>query len=146
MSVKSSLCLAFCTAAVNMTLTWHTSRHCSYRGQRCAENHNKLHRKFVFYTAISILVIANHNTFRVLFDKIASVHFIWKMYLYFSIVNGQPREPALCQLYRHTIAAAAPLLLAPATVDRYFLPAGRPAANPPHATAALAWFGRHTGR
>ena len=24
------------------------------------------------------------------------------MYLYFSIGNGQPREPALCQLYRHT--------------------------------------------
>ena len=24
------------------------------------------------------------------------------MYLYFSIENGQPREPALCQLYRHT--------------------------------------------
>jgi len=25
-----------------------------------------------------------------------------KIYLYFSIVNGQPVEPALCQLYRHT--------------------------------------------
>jgi len=24
------------------------------------------------------------------------------IYLYFSIGNGQPREPALCQLYRHT--------------------------------------------
>jgi len=24
------------------------------------------------------------------------------MHLYFSIGNGQPREPALCQLYRHT--------------------------------------------
>jgi len=24
------------------------------------------------------------------------------MYLYFSTGNGQPREPALCQLYRHT--------------------------------------------
>jgi len=28
--------------------------------------------------------------------------FSQKMYLYFSAGNGQPREPALCQLYRHT--------------------------------------------
>jgi len=28
--------------------------------------------------------------------------FFQKMYLYFSAGNGQPREPALCQLYRHT--------------------------------------------
>ena len=28
--------------------------------------------------------------------------FIWKIYLYFSAGNGQRREPALCQLYRHT--------------------------------------------
>jgi len=33
----------------------------------------------------------------------ASVYFISKkIYLYFSIGNGQPRDPALCQLYRHT--------------------------------------------
>ena len=38
-----------------------------------------------------------------LFDKIASVYFIRKVYSYFSTGNGQPREPALCQLYRHTI-------------------------------------------
>jgi len=25
------------------------------------------------------------------------------MYLYFSIGNGQPREPALCQLYQHNL-------------------------------------------
>jgi len=43
------------------------------------------------------------NSFRVLFDKIASVYFIWKkIYLYFSVGGGQPREPAPCQLmYRH---------------------------------------------
>jgi len=29
-----------------------------------------------------------HNSFRVLFDKIASVHFIGEIYLYFSIGNG----------------------------------------------------------
>jgi len=55
-----------------------------------------------FLSAFNILLISNHNTFRVQFDKIASVYFIWKMYLHFSIGNGQPREPALCQLYRHT--------------------------------------------
>ena len=53
-------------------------------------------------TAISILLISNRNSFRVSFGKIASVYFILKMYLYFSNGNGQPREPALCQLYRHT--------------------------------------------
>ena len=37
-----------------------------------------------------------------LFDKIAFVYFIGKIYLYFSIGNGQPMEPALCQLYRCT--------------------------------------------
>ena len=31
-----------------------------------------------------------------------SVYFIWKIYLYFSIGNGEPRQPALCQMYRHT--------------------------------------------
>jgi len=50
---------------------------------------------------MSIFVISNHNSCRVLFDKIASVYFIRKIYLYFSIGNGQPMEPALCQLYRH---------------------------------------------
>jgi len=54
-------------------------------------------------TAISTLPISNHNSLRVLFDKIASAYFIEKkIYLYFSIGNGQPGEPALCQLYRHT--------------------------------------------
>jgi len=50
---------------------------------------------------MSIFVISNHNSCRVLFDKIASLYFIRKIYLYFSIGNGQPMEPALCQLYRH---------------------------------------------
>jgi len=34
-------------------------------------------------TSISILVISCHNSFGVLFDKIASVYFIWKMHSYF---------------------------------------------------------------
>ena len=56
------------------------------------------------------MLISNHNSFRVLFDKIASVYFIWKKYL-FSISNGQPREPVLCQLYRHTFIACDCLVL-----------------------------------
>ena len=48
------------------------------------------------------MVISNPHSFRVLFDKIASIYFIRKIYLYSSIGNDQPREPALCQLYRHT--------------------------------------------
>ena len=39
-----------------------------------------------------------------MFDKIASVYFIWKIYLHFSTGNSQPREPGLYQLYRHTFA------------------------------------------
>ena len=37
-----------------------------------------------------------------LFDKIASDILGEKIYLYFNIGDGQPRELALCQLYRHT--------------------------------------------
>ena len=40
-----------------------------------------------------------------MFDEIASVDFIWKICQYFIIGNGQPREPALCQLYQHTLIA-----------------------------------------
>jgi len=56
----------------------------------------------LFKAAISILPISNHNCFRVLFDKIAFVYFIGKICSHFSIGNGQPREPALCQLYQRT--------------------------------------------
>jgi len=31
----------------------------------------------------------NRNSFRLLCDEIASVHFIWKIYLYFSIEMGK---------------------------------------------------------
>jgi len=36
----------------------------------------------LFLTAISVFVISNHNSFRALSDKIASVYFIWKKYIY----------------------------------------------------------------
>ena len=49
-------------------------------------------------TAISISVFSNHNSFRVPFDKIASVGNILfeKIYLYFSIGNGQPMGNQHC--------------------------------------------------
>ena len=72
------------------------------RDRKCAEIITNDTISLLFKSAISILVISNHNSFRVLFDKIASVYFISKIYLYFIIENGQPRKPALCQLYRHT--------------------------------------------
>jgi len=40
-----------------------------------------------------------------MFDKIASVYSIRKIYLHFRIGNGQPRKPALCQLYRHAFVS-----------------------------------------
>ena len=73
-----------------------------YREQKCAENYNKQHNKFIILTAISILLISNRKNFRVLFEKNAYVYFNWKINLYFSIGNGLPRKPALCQLYRHS--------------------------------------------
>ena len=43
-------------------------------------------------TAISILVISNYNSFQVQFDKIASIYFMQKIYIYlhFRTGNGQP--------------------------------------------------------
>jgi len=46
------------------------------------------------------LVISSHNSFRVLFDEIVS-YILFEIHI-ISIGNGRPREPALCQLYRHT--------------------------------------------
>ena len=42
------------------------------------------------------------------FVKLLSDIFLKKIYLYFSIGNGQPGELALCQLYRHTFVPYAP--------------------------------------
>jgi len=56
----------------------------------------------MFEAAVNVFVISNRISFQVLFDKIAFVYFIWEIYLYFSIGNGEPRQPALCQMYRHT--------------------------------------------
>jgi len=49
-------------------------------------------------------IISNHNGSRVLFDKNCFRIFNLKnrLYLYFGIGDGQPREPALCQLHSFT--------------------------------------------
>ena len=88
----------------------HHSTPLCCRQRKYAENYNKWHNKFVFFlkTAINILVISNHTSFRVLLDKIASMYFIWKIYCYFNIGNGQLREKALCQLYRHAFVPYTP--------------------------------------
>jgi len=43
---------------------------------------------------ISILLILNHKSFRVLFDKIASVYFIWKIYKYTDGSDAMSKWPA----------------------------------------------------
>ena len=57
---------------------------------------------FFFKLQSAFSVISNHISFRMLFDKIASDILGEKIYLYFNIGDGQPRELALCQLYQHT--------------------------------------------
>jgi len=54
-------------------------------------------------TTIGTLAISNHDCFPVLFDKIACVYYILEMFCILALEMAcQPREPALCQLYRHT--------------------------------------------
>jgi len=62
----------------------------------------------------------------------------------FSLVNSAVNMtlPAFAAERR----AAAPLLLGAGAVDRYVLPAGRSAANPPHAAASVERWGRQTDR
>jgi len=62
----------------------------------------KRHNNLFFKLQSEIVLISNHNSFRVLFDKSAPAYFISEIYLYFIIGNGQPRKPTLCQWYRHT--------------------------------------------
>jgi len=58
------------------------------------------------------------------------------MYLYFSIGNGQPREPALCQLYRHTCCWQVDY--GDGTATATFAASGRVAPVPDWAGAAAA--------
>jgi len=53
------------------------SNHCRATGNESVPK-TKTNDRIIFFslTTISILAISNHNSFRVLFDKIASVYFI----------------------------------------------------------------------
>jgi len=55
-----------------------------------SENYNKEHIKCIFKTAISILVISNHNSFWVLFDKTASLYFFDKYIYIFALEIASP--------------------------------------------------------
>ena len=70
--------------------------------RRCAENYNKWYNTVFLNSKQQFGSLSNQNSFWVSSDKIASVYFSWKTHLHSSTGNGQPREPALCQLYRHT--------------------------------------------
>jgi len=73
-------------------LQLHEHRRTQNRERKCAENYNTWHSNFFLKLQSAFLVISNHNSFRVLFGKIASVYFIWKIYvgLYFSIGMAGP--------------------------------------------------------
>jgi len=72
---------------------------------------------------------------------------VWLLELQSLTNRVQPAMPTV-NVTLPTFAAAAPLPWAPnpAAVDRYLLPAGRPAANPPHATAEVDRRHRQTDR
>jgi len=66
-------------------------------------------RSLFFSTAISILVISNHNSFRVPFDKIASVYFIWKKCIYI-LASGTGTVPIVSAHFRSYIGLICPSL------------------------------------
>jgi len=52
----------------------------------------------IFKTAMSVLVISNHNSFRVLSDKLASVYFLFEKYIYIlalEMANQLPIVPTV---------------------------------------------------
>jgi len=55
-------------------------------------------------TAIGILVISNHNSFRVMFDKIASVYFIWKKHPNISALEMASAGKQHCANYIGTLS------------------------------------------
>ena len=68
-----------------------------YRERKHAVNYNEQQNKFIFKTAVSILMISNHNSFRVLSDENCfRIYFIWKVYLYFSLASPRNQHCANC--------------------------------------------------
>ena len=71
-----------------------------YRERKSAKNYKKNNTTNVFFkTANSILVISNDNSFRVLFDKTASVYFICCAFSALTLLVGwQGGHPACKKL------------------------------------------------
>jgi len=63
-------------------------RYWQYRERKCAKIYNKWYNKFILLTAIRILVISDHNSCWVLFDKIASVFL--KIYFILALEMASP--------------------------------------------------------
>jgi len=61
--------------------------------------------------------------------KLFSYILFEKIYLYFSIGNGQPTEPALCQLYRRTLVQYRPTYGARTVIAKDSARGDRPASN-----------------
>ena len=83
---------------------WYSLRTRQHRGNQSVPRiiiHNTIN--LFFKTAISSLVISNHNSFRVLFDEIASVFFYFiSKNTYILVLKMASPGNQLCQLYRHT--------------------------------------------
>ena len=102
------------------------------------------------------MVISKQNSFRVLFDKIASEYFIWKIsdILASEMVSPGNQHCANCigtLSFPFGAERRAPVMprrccWAPAAVYRYLLPGRRSAANPPHAAAAVVTMMGRTDR
>ena len=72
------------------------------REGKCAENYNKWHNKFIFLNCNQHFGNFEPQQFPGAVWQDCFRYFILKISLYFSIGNGQSREPAMCQLYRYT--------------------------------------------
>ena len=73
-----------------------------YRIRKCAENYNKKHNKFILKTQSAFWSFQTITVSECCLIKLLPYYIVGVCEKYFSIGNNQPREPALCQLYRHT--------------------------------------------
>jgi len=68
---------------LSTSLAWRLQVEIGNESVSCAENYNIYNTINLFLkTAISILVISDHNSFRVLFDKIASVFYLKNIFIF----------------------------------------------------------------
>jgi len=109
LTCQQKRCILLLLSQQNSRKPFATSRTqvTEHREQKCAENYNKYHNKFIFKLQSALWFFQTITVFEcclislnllpcILFEKIC---------LYYSIRNGQLKEPALCQLYRHTFVS-----------------------------------------